>query len=102
MTALAPTASGLFQRSVAVPATPAPTPWPATATRIRLLLAFIHEKAGTPPARLKLTQLDAPTIAAFLEHLECERGKHRTRNIRLAAVRSSFSTARCASPSTPR
>jgi len=57
----------------------------------RLLLAFVQQKTGTRPARLELTQLDAPTVGAFLEHLETERGNSaRTRNLRLAAVHSFF------------
>jgi integrase/recombinase XerD len=57
----------------------------------RLLLGFVHEKTGTQPARLELTHLNAPTIGAFLEHLEHDRGNSaRTRNIRLAAVHSFF------------
>jgi hypothetical protein len=31
----------------------------------RLLLSFVQQKTGTPPARLELIQLDAPTIGAF-------------------------------------
>ena len=51
----------------------------------------MQQKTGTRPARLELTQLDAPTIGAFLEHLETERGNSaRTRNVRLAAVHSFF------------
>jgi len=57
----------------------------------RLLLAFVQQRTGARPARIELTQLDAPTIGAFLEHLETERGNSaRTRNIRLAAVHSFF------------
>jgi site-specific recombinase XerD len=57
----------------------------------RLLLTFAQQHTGTKPARLELTQLDAPTIGAFLEHLETQRGNSsRTRNIRLAAVHSFF------------
>jgi integrase/recombinase XerD len=57
----------------------------------RLLLRFAQEKAGTRPARLELTQLDAAMIGAFLEHLETERGNStRTRNVRLAAIHSFF------------
>ena len=57
----------------------------------RLLLTFMQQKTGTRPARLELTQLDAPTLGAFLEHLETERGNSaRTRNVRLAAVHSFF------------
>lgn len=51
----------------------------------------VQQKTGTRPARLELTQLDAPTVGAFLEHLETERGNSaRTRNLRLAAVHSFF------------
>ena len=57
----------------------------------RLLLGFVQKRTGTPPSRLELTQLDAPTIGAFLEHLEHERhNTPRTRNIRLAAIHSFF------------
>ena len=57
----------------------------------RLLLTFAQQTTGTRPARLELTQLDAPTIGAFLEHLETDRGNSaRTRNLRLAAVHSFF------------
>ena len=49
----------------------------------------MKDTTGTPPARLELEQLDAPTIAAFLEYLEQERGNS-TRNVRLAAVRSFY------------
>jgi site-specific recombinase XerD len=57
----------------------------------RLLLGFVQEKTGTRPARLELTQLDAPMIGAFLEHLETERGNSaRTRNVRLGAIHGFF------------
>ncbi len=57
----------------------------------RLLLGFVQQQTGRSPAKLELTDLDAPTIGAFLEHLETERGNSaRTRNIRLAAVHSFF------------
>jgi integrase/recombinase XerD len=57
----------------------------------RLLLTFAQQNTGTNPARLELTQLDAPTIGAFLEHLETNRSNSaRTRNLRLAAVHSFF------------
>lgn len=58
---------------------------------IRLLLAFAAEWAGTPPSDLDIDDLQAPLIGAFLDHLEHERGNTiRTRNARLAAVRSLF------------
>jgi integrase/recombinase XerD len=57
----------------------------------RLLLGYIKRTAGTAPSRLAITDLDAATIGAFLQHLEQERGNTaRTRNIRLAAIHSFF------------
>ena len=58
---------------------------------IRLLLAFAAQQAGKAPSDLDLDDLQAPLIGAFLDHLEHERGNTiRTRNTRLAAVRSLF------------
>jgi integrase/recombinase XerD len=43
------------------------------------------------PAQLQIENLDAPLVAAFLDHLEHERGNNaRTRNTRLAAIHSLF------------
>ena len=58
---------------------------------IRMLLAFAAEHTGKPPSDLDIDDLQAPLIGAFLDHLERERGNTiRTRNARLAAVRSLF------------
>lgn len=55
----------------------------------RLLLDFFAESRGRPPAALGMADLDAPVILAFLDHLEQVRGNCvRTRNARLAALRS--------------
>jgi integrase/recombinase XerD len=57
----------------------------------RLLLGYASGKARTPPSLLDLADLDAPLIAAFLDHLEADRGNSaRTRNARLAAIHSVF------------
>jgi site-specific recombinase XerD len=57
----------------------------------RLLLVFLRETTGTEPAALRLTDLDAPQILAFLDHLETRRRNGaRSRNARLAALRSFF------------
>jgi site-specific recombinase XerD len=57
----------------------------------RLLLGFAAARTGKPPSRLDIADLDAPLIAAFLDHLERERGNQaRTRNWRLAAIHSLF------------
>jgi site-specific recombinase XerD len=57
----------------------------------RLLLMFLRETTGTEPAALRVTDLDAPQILAFLDHLETRRRNGaRSRNARLAALRSFF------------
>jgi site-specific recombinase XerD len=58
---------------------------------IRMLLAFAAEQTGKAPSDLDVEDLGAPLIGAFLDHLERERGNTiRTRNARLAAIRSLF------------
>src|SRR3954452_9004544 len=55
----------------------------------RLLLAYLPRHLGKPVPAIILADLDAPVILAFPDHLEAERGNGpRTRNARLAAVRS--------------
>jgi site-specific recombinase XerD len=57
----------------------------------RLLLVFAQQRVRKPPSALPLTALDAPLIAAFLQHLETDRRNSvRTRNARLAAIHSFF------------
>lgn len=57
----------------------------------RLLLTFLRQTTGKEPARLRVNDLDATAILAFLDHLECERRNSiRSRNARLAAIRSFF------------
>ncbi len=57
----------------------------------RLLFAFLQERTGRNPSDLTLTDLDAPVILRFLEHLETARQNHaRSRNLRLSAIRSFF------------
>lgn len=60
----------------------------------RLLLGFTRTQTGKAPSGLDIADLDARLIAAFLDHLEHERGNQvRTRNNRLAAIHSLFSYA---------
>lgn len=56
-----------------------------------LLLRFVERGTTTSPSRLRLEDLDATLVGAFLEHLEAERGNSvRTRNVGLAALHSFF------------
>ena len=55
----------------------------------RLLVRFAQRELGKPPSDLRLEDIDAEFVGDFLNHLESERGNDaRTRNARLAAVRS--------------
>ena len=55
----------------------------------RLLLDYLQKTRRKQPSSVTLSDLDAPTITAFLLYLEKKRGnKPRTRNARLAAIRS--------------
>ena len=58
---------------------------------LKMLLAFAAKRLHTEPAKLAIGALDAKLVAAFLEHLEHDRGNGvRTRNARLAAIRSLY------------
>lgn len=60
----------------------------------RLLLPFLATATGRPIMRLTIDDFTPTAILAFLEHLELERGNSvRTRNARLAAIRSFFTFA---------
>lgn len=55
----------------------------------RLLLQFAQRHLKKAPEHFAITDLDAPLIMAFLNHLETERHNTiRSRNARLAAIRS--------------
>ncbi|MGH3505018.1 MAG: tyrosine-type recombinase/integrase, partial [Nocardioidaceae bacterium] len=57
----------------------------------KMLMSFASDETGKPPSGLDLADLDAPLVAAFLDHLEADRANSvRTRNARLAAVHSLF------------
>ena len=56
---------------------------------VRLLLQFASAQVKRPPTKLAVSDFDAPLVLSFLEDLEKGRGNsERTRNARLAAVRS--------------
>lgn len=55
----------------------------------RLLFQFVAECRGIPPSQITLELLDAEAVIGFLTHLQEQRGNGaRTRNARLAAIRS--------------
>ncbi len=65
----------------------------------RLLLTFTQQTTGTPPWQLDVGQLDADLITSFLRWLDTDRSNSpRTRNTRLAAIRSLFRYAALRAP----
>jgi site-specific recombinase XerD len=65
----------------------------------RLLLVFASERLTRAPSQLRVEDLNAALIGAFLEHLEHGRAsKPKTRNTRLAAVRAFFRFVAYAEP----
>lgn len=66
---------------------------------LKLLLLFAQQRTGRNPAQLSVADLDAATVAEFLDHLETVRGNTTsTRNARLAAVHSFFRYAALHAP----
>ena len=71
----------------------------AYAQTFRLLTKFAQRRLATPPAKLTLAQLDAPFLASFLDDLESGRSNAaRSRNARLAALRSFYHYAALEAP----
>ncbi len=91
MTALAPTLQAFFTERLITQRHASAHTVAAYRDTWRLLLGFAADQTGVPPSTLDLAELDAPLIAAFLNHLEHGRGNSvRTRNARLAAIGSLF------------
>ena len=91
MSLLAPTLEAFFTQRLMGQKNASPNTIASYRDCFRLLLGFVHDKTGTPPSKLGIDDLDAPMIAAFLDHLEHQRGVTvSSRNTRLAAVRSLF------------
>ena len=99
MTALAPLLQAFFTDRLPRQRHASPHTIAAYRDSFRLLLKFVHQQTGKTPAKLQLEDLDAATIAAFLGHLETERGNSvRTRNARLTAIHSFFHYAALEAP----
>lgn len=91
MTALAPTLQAFFTERLLSQRDASAHTVAAYRDTFRLLLGFAAQQAGKPPSALDFTDLDAPVVGTFLDHLE--RSRHnsiRTRNNRLAAIHSLF------------
>ncbi|MCD4727224.1 MAG: site-specific integrase [Pirellulales bacterium] len=65
----------------------------------KLLIRFLEQRRGKKAESLCVTDLDAPCILAFLDDLERRRGNSiRSRNVRLATIRSFIRHAASAEP----
>ncbi|MGH8720917.1 MAG: tyrosine-type recombinase/integrase [Burkholderiales bacterium] len=91
MTLIAPTLQAFFTDRLTRQLQASPRTIASYRDTLRLLLRFVQETTGKQPSSLEWGDLDETLIAAFLEHLEAERGNGaRTRNLRLTAIRSLF------------
>lgn len=91
MSSLAPTLEAFFTERLIGQRHASPNTVAAYRDAWRLLLRFAHERTGKEPNRLDIADLDAALVAGFLDHLEQQRHNSiRTRNARLAAIRSFF------------
>ncbi len=91
MSAVAPTLEAFFTQRLISQKRASPHTIAAYRDGFRLLLAFAQDRTGKAPSQLEFDDLDAPTIGAFLDHLERERGNSaQSRNARLAAIHSLF------------
>lgn len=99
MSTLAPTLQAFFTERLLRQRQASPNTITAYRDTLRMLLGYVTTRTGVPPSRLDISQLDAPMISAFLDHLERERGNSvRTRNARLSAIHSLFRFAALAHP----
>jgi integrase/recombinase XerD len=91
MSALAPTVQAFFTQRLIQERNASPHTIAAYRDTIRLLLLFAAQRRGREASMLDIADLDADTVAEFLEHLQTARGNSaRTRNARLAAIHSLY------------
>jgi integrase/recombinase XerD len=99
VTALAPTLQAFFTQRLTSQLHASVNTVAAYRDAWRLLLRHAQDRTGKQPCQLDLADLDAPFVAGFLDHLEHDRGNSvRTRNARLAAIRSFFRFAALCHP----
>jgi integrase/recombinase XerD len=94
MTLLAPTLEAFFTQHLAGHKQASPRTIGSYRDTWRLFLGYARERTGAAPAGLDIAAIDAGLVSGFLAHLEADRGNTaRTRNARLAAIRSFFKFA---------
>jgi site-specific recombinase XerD len=91
MSPIAPTVQSFFGERLAKQRQASPATITAYRNTFRLLLRFTHDRSGKAPSALDWDDLGPEVISAFLDHLEADQDNSaRTRNARLAAVRSLY------------
>lgn len=91
MTLLAPTLQLFFTERLANQRQASPATITSYRNTFRLVLRFMQDRTGKAPSQLDWADFDAGAISAFLDHLEtARRNSARSRNTRLAALRSLF------------
>jgi integrase/recombinase XerD len=94
MTLLAPTLEAFFTQHLAGHRQASPRTIGSYRDTWRLFLGYARQETGAAPAGLDIAVIDAVLVSSFLAHLEQDRGNTaRTRNARLAAIRSFFKFA---------
>lgn len=89
MTPLAPHLTAFLRERLPRERCASPHTCDAYAYAFQLLLSFAAKRLRTGPSALAVEHLDTPLVLAFLAELESKRGNStRTRNARLAAIRS--------------
>jgi len=95
----APLCQSFFAKRLIAQRRASPHTVAAYAQTFRLLVRYAQQRLGTPPSKLSLAQLDAPFLAGFLDQLEGQRtNTARSRNARLAAMRSFYHYASLEAP----
>ena len=94
MTAVAATVQAFFTERLTAQRQASPHTIATYRDAIRMLLLFASRRTTKQLSKLDFSDLNATTVAAFLDYLERERGNSvRTRNARLAAIHSLFAFA---------
>jgi len=88
---LAPTLQSFFTERMAKQRQASPRTVVSYRDTFRLLLRFVQDRTGKAPSALGWEDIGVEVISAFLDHLETDRhNSARSRNTRLAALRSLF------------
>ena len=96
---LSPVLEAFFQKRLISQRRVSPNTVASYRDTFRLLLLFAHDRIQRPPSQLALRDLSPSLVSDFLDQLEAKRDNAaRTRNLRLAAIRSFFRFAALEAP----